>query len=907
MHGKVLAETAKQALGPIIPSAGPIAGSLIGAKTALPFAPAAGPWAPAVVAGGALIGGAGGEGIQQVGEHIVDWLRGRQTAPQTSEEAMRRINEQAALGGAGELGGQAIGKVVEKTVAPYAHRMTQAGFDFLQFLKDVAARTGEKVTPAIQDVRNAPVMSRLAATARKMIGGGPIEEGARTEIRAVRGEPATGQPGFAELRAGELAGTRPGTQTGVGQDIKTALEGVEARTEQARGIRTKRIMDQAGLTPGVPTANRGETLIAEGKAVHQRNVDAVNAAKEAFLTSTGATRETTAVRGRETHNALRGLADQLSDEGGYMYEQAGHLDPGIPTVKIDKAAKKAKEIAGQIKQADIALAKTGTVPPATELEGTRKLVEAIADMEGEIIPFAAAEGLGQKLQALVDRHPALAAVRGALKADQATLKVTNPAHQPLVEAYEEARRFWREGPAQFKPDKPLGALIKESKEPVAVMDKLLAEKDASIGLLESVKKQVGEQGEIWRNLRAELLQRMADNPKYAARVGPQTKALLLRSGEEQSISQLHAMSEKAQTTQAARLAQTAEGTRAIESTLLPQDRSIAALEEIKRVSGTTGAWKDITAEAMERSLADQAYYAGLGPRTKAAVFTPAQQATIERIHALPPPIADNVRRYLKMDAGNIVKEVLGAGERNVESITALKDIIGRTPAWKAMRSEALHSLANDPAALTRMSDAKLAVLFDSPEQRELLKSVSSWYQRSTAGMRLQRGEFERPTGTLVAPGMQIAGASALGLSILEATGTTSLTSDRPWLRRAAYAGTVLLAPNVFARLATRPGVVKWMTTGGKTPAGTPEAARVLAQILPRYNAEAKKMGEPPLPMPPTRIGGVAGAGSPRVPEKIQQAIGGTGGGSRPSAQPTAPMTSRPAVPAPIQRAVGARR
>lgn len=100
--GKQLADATANAL--------PMGGMMAGAAASLPFAPAAGPFAPLVPVVGAAIGYGGGEGWKQVYQQ----LTGNPDAPKTSEEAISRINAGGLTGATGQMMGTIASPYIAK-------------------------------------------------------------------------------------------------------------------------------------------------------------------------------------------------------------------------------------------------------------------------------------------------------------------------------------------------------------------------------------------------------------------------------------------------------------------------------------------------------------------------------------------------------------------------------------------------------------------------------------------------------------------------------------------------------------------------------------------------------------------------------------------------------------------------
>ena len=92
---------------------GAAAGATLGARLGMPFG------LPGVV-GGAAIGGAGGMAYEQ----IAKYLQGK--GPETSQDALKQINEAAAFGGGAEMAGPAIGqlaKPLSREMGPLAQKI----------------------------------------------------------------------------------------------------------------------------------------------------------------------------------------------------------------------------------------------------------------------------------------------------------------------------------------------------------------------------------------------------------------------------------------------------------------------------------------------------------------------------------------------------------------------------------------------------------------------------------------------------------------------------------------------------------------------------------------------------------------------------------------------------------------
>ncbi len=108
----------KESRRPIVTGLGMGVGAVAGAPL--------GPYGAVLGAGTWAVGT---EALQQVGEHLYDYIypSGARVAPETGGEAVERLNRAQIEGLTGEMGGQAAGKAFSWALGPLRNRVTEAG------------------------------------------------------------------------------------------------------------------------------------------------------------------------------------------------------------------------------------------------------------------------------------------------------------------------------------------------------------------------------------------------------------------------------------------------------------------------------------------------------------------------------------------------------------------------------------------------------------------------------------------------------------------------------------------------------------------------------------------------------------------------------------------------------------
>lgn len=434
-----------------VPRYGAMGGAATGAIMSLPFAPAAGPMAPLVPIAGAILGGTGGEGIQQVGEHLSDYLFGTFTAPRSSAEAARGIRQEVVPSALGELGGTILGRVIPRVFAPRVGKVTEAGRELSALGKEAG------FTPSPTDVAPGRLLGRMEALTEKQVGGGRITEAAEREIEAMRGIPSTGKEGFLQQKARAVAGPQiDATRVARGETIQQGLEDI------ARAHRVGEAVEWE--FPRMKETGVPDFRIDELREYMRSRVAEMGDLQQVITPQT---------------------ATRLSSAGGKMTPEGAFV-----TEKMTRSGMTATSI-----------------------------VKGIAQGEGPITlrqAMSLRKDLGEMYKA-GDKEP-LAAFRRDMEADSAL----NPAR---AEAWEKARAYTRENIVPFRSDQPLGRLI-DKQEPIAVVQELMAPRDARINLLRALEKQTGKAGPVWEAVQTEAITQLLENKQMIRQLGPETQKLL---------------------------------------------------------------------------------------------------------------------------------------------------------------------------------------------------------------------------------------------------------------------------------------------------------------------------------------------------------------------------------------------
>lgn len=177
----------------------------------------------------------------------------------------------------------------------------------------------------------------------------------------------------------------------------------------------------------------------------------------------------------------------------------------------------------------------------------------------------------------------------------------------------------------------------------------------------------------------------------------------------------------------------------------------------------------------------------------------------------------------------VVRELMQPRDARVNLLRAVSKQTGKTgPVWNAVNAEALTQALEKPARLGDLGPETKALLF-TPEQRAFLDEVQNWATTSSASMKSERGMYAR-TGTNIVGYDQVrhaftllAGGAGAALGASAGSPATMITG-----------GAILLEPALVAKMATNPVTARWLAQGFQTPAGSPEAMRVLAQLVPAY-------------------------------------------------------------------------
>jgi hypothetical protein len=187
----------------------------------------------------------------------------------------------------------------------------------------------------------------------------------------------------------------------------------------------------------------------------------------------------------------------------------------------------------------------------------------------------------------------------------------------------------------------------------------------------------------------------------------------------------------------------------------------------------------------------------------------------------------------------VVQEMMLPRDARINTLRAIEKATGKQgPVWEAVQAEGLTQSIENPRAFKQMGPETRRTLF-TPEQDAFLSQYQNWLETSTAPMKETRGFYAR-TGTNTVVGAQLREGVTLILGGLAAAGgavartSPALAAASPYALAAGT--TILIAPNIVARMLTNPTTARWLTTGLQVPAGSSEAIRVISQVLPAYLA-----------------------------------------------------------------------
>lgn len=220
----------------------PVGGAMIGGALSAPLAVASGPFAPAVLAGGAAIGAAGARGLQRTYQYAA----GLRDIPSTGE-AVTDLGAAAASGVMNELGGPIANKVVGALARPVVKVGSQV----------VRAMSGVPEDAAAKVLRDPSILSRAMPIddAGKLYreGVGDAAKGSMEAGRSIFGKTYPGPEAavntFDEI-SGSLGAAHPNELLGMRQTMMDTLADTPKTSPKLRKMLSDRIEILDGMLEG---------------------------------------------------------------------------------------------------------------------------------------------------------------------------------------------------------------------------------------------------------------------------------------------------------------------------------------------------------------------------------------------------------------------------------------------------------------------------------------------------------------------------------------------------------------------------------------------------------------------------------------------------------------------------------
>lgn len=462
---------------------------------------------------GAVAGGGLGYSIGGRLEELV----GLEPRPATVPEAMGRAAEDVPIGSMYEMGGQTLGSLYAKFLAPRAGAVTPAGEKLSATLKEAG------ITPNPVDVAPGGILGKLEPLAAKQVGGGRITEAGQREVAGMRGDPNTGAEGWLGKEARRVSGPNhqlDASRVSRGETIQSGLKDIaqahrvgeavewefpklyETGTpdfdiEPLRAMMRQRMVDRGTLRQAVTPQTSSRLSSPGGRVVKTSPGEAVDVTQRGVRLETGEMMPTSFPRGDIY-------------EHGIVATPPRALEGGRQTFVTERATRSGMT--------------------------SDEMIAGLAQGEGPIT-FTEAKVLRKALGEMYeqgDKAP-LQALRQAMEADA----IKNPAR---AKAWQDARTYTKDNIIPFQHDQPLGRLI-DKNEPMAVVNELMQPRDARIALLRAVEKQTGRSGPVWEATTSEALTRAIEDPRVLKQLGPETKALLFTKEQQLFLDKLQNWSE----------------------------------------------------------------------------------------------------------------------------------------------------------------------------------------------------------------------------------------------------------------------------------------------------------------------------------------------------------------------------
>lgn len=405
-----------------------------------------------------------------------------------------------------EMGGQFIGKGLQGALAPRAGKVTPQG--------EQLTRTGQEAgfTPSPADVAPGGMIRRGEALAEKQFGGGRINVAAEKEIEAMRGSATTGKEGWLQRRARDVAGPSgqmDASRVARGETIQQGLEDIAQAHRVGEAVQWEFPKALQTGKPDFQIDNLREYM--RSRLVERGDLEqAISPGTTSRLSSTGGRMVTS-----------RGKAE-VFDLGPESHPAFASAQTGEPVPLLEATGRRTVGEKPGIFRTERATRSGMT---------SEEMIAGLAQGEGPITGQQAIvlrKALGEMYER-GDKGP-LAAFRRDMEADAGF----NPAR---AKAWEEARAYTKENIVPFRSDQPLGRLIDKG-EPVAVVQELMAPRDARITLLRAIEKQTGKTGPVWDAVQAEAITQAIENPRLIKNIGPETRKVLFSKEQGQFLDQL---------------------------------------------------------------------------------------------------------------------------------------------------------------------------------------------------------------------------------------------------------------------------------------------------------------------------------------------------------------------------------
>ncbi len=601
---------------------------------------------PAIVGGvaGSILGPGGMVGGAMLGE------AGYRAASQATGLEKPESLIENLIGTATAGAGQWLGTAAPKAAAPFASKVTPEG----HMLIDLGAKAGFRPSPT--DVRSAPLLQKIEGLSVRGVGGGRIAARAEQEVEAVIGKKtgAMETPGYAQKTAERLAGPRAATPTEAGQGLKDALDTYVTRIESAIQREGENLPGRMGVSPATP-ASRGSQVQAgldiTNRAVRleeDMNWSAVreadtgipdwrqnNLAKQAAELAKESGLAQSFERGGETSANLRRLGGKFVP--GPEKPKSAPLTPRYDAegnvVRHPVSGKIVKE---RVFNPDTKLP-SGESPEGAAFVSTQtvsdpveNMITGLANNEGKMSTFLEADAFRKKLNKMYEgtKDRRLLLLKDAHDLDRGEWAMKEGANSERAIIQQKAIDQTRESVTPFKPNEPLGRLLR-TKEPVAVLDAVLAPGDKNISMLRTLHKATGGEGVAWDALHGEALTRAASSKQFFGKMGPEQKTLLLSPREIGSLDELHSLPDM----RAGRIANflKRDAKDVVPSLIRNGDASYGDVVGLKKVIGGTPAWDDAVREGLYELLDKPSRIKTVGTRVRGEFFTPDQNALLSEI------------------------------------------------------------------------------------------------------------------------------------------------------------------------------------------------------------------------------------------------------------------------------------